>query len=268
MFLKVITILFFVALSAGQGFSASVNHLGFDRLTLIAFGDSITQGLARDYDGEGGYITWGILKPPFGGRVYQEWGYEWYLESIIESELPMPSTIYNWGHMGFTTVDALSCTDQPNNCLDTVLMSSSAEQAQLLLLMFGANDVYPHHGISIDAFIFNLRQIIEKTRSYGIEPVLATITPNTNKDRWFDKEIINNWNVRIRQLAVEEDVVLADHYSVMETDWKEFTSGDGLHLSALGNEKMARTWYDAILNSKTLNPKTMNPGVFDLLLRP
>ncbi len=227
-------------------YTANIKHLN-----ILAFGDSITQGLARDYDGEGGYITWGILEPPLGRRVLKEWGYEWHLESILEKELLLPSTIYNWGHMGFTTVDALNCNDRPKNCLETVLTSSTAEQASIMLILLGTNDVMNMAGIPLEATLFNLEQMIDMSRRYGIEPIIGTITPNTNKRIQFPSSVIDEvYNLRIRELAAAKEVLLSDHYVNMADDWESlFTSGDGIHLGDEGNRRMARSWYETLLQS-------------------
>jgi lysophospholipase L1-like esterase len=232
-------------------------YADFVSLDIAAFGDSITQGLARKYiiDDEGyiiGYDVWGITKPQYGA-VRRDWGYEVELDVRIENNFaPLDASVFNWGAPGYTTVDALDCLKKKKNCIDTVLAS---RENHVILLMFGANDVYPHQAISIDTFIFNLEQLIEKSRSAGVEPILGTITPNTNRKKGFGGEIINEyWNPRIRKLAEEKQVVLADHYAAMINTWSNYNSGDGLHLSRLGNQKMALTWYEALLKSNTLNP--------------
>jgi len=232
-------------------------HSELTQLDIFAYGDSITQGAARKYiiDNDGyiiGYDVWGITKPQYGA-VRKDWGYEIELDGLIENNLPpLGVSVFNWGNHGYTTVDALDCREKKKNCIDTVLSSRSS---QVILLLFGANDVYPQQAISMDTFIFNLEQLIDKSRRSGVEPIIGTITPNTNRKKGFDGRIIEKyWNPAIRALAEEKQVVLADHYVAMINGWAGYTSGDGLHLSKSGNVKMAQTWYEALLNSTTLNP--------------
>jgi len=261
---RILSLCCFVVLFAGQGNCADdATLLDIDHLNILAFGDSITQGLARDYDGEGGYYVWGILEPPLGRSVGKKWGYEWHLESIVEAELPLPATIYNWGHMGFTSVDALDCINKPKNCLDTVLSSYTAEHVQMILILFGTNDLA---GISVTTTQFNLEQLIDKSRSRGIEPVLGTILPNTNK-RFTNPDIVEGvYNPMIRAVAADKKVLLADHYLEMVDDWESlYTSGDGIHLGDAGNQRMARTWYTTILESDIFKPPSI-VSILNLLL--
>jgi hypothetical protein len=60
---------------------------------VLLFGDSITQGFARDAHGN----TWGISTPPRGQRVTW-WGYGMYLEELIKDRFHVHSEAYNWGY--------------------------------------------------------------------------------------------------------------------------------------------------------------------------
>jgi len=240
-------------------------------VTVLAFGDSITQGLARKYDGEGGVIRWGILEPPLGFPT-TSWGYPIELDKIIEAELPtflntedpVSATVHNWGHMGFTSKDMLDCDEHPKNCIDTVLASNS--NADFILILLGANDIY--QGIpSIDTS-FNLGEIIAKCKDAEIEPILGTLTPITDSHAPFRHSVVNdNYNPEIRALAEEKQVLLADHYIAMDQDWGNlYTSGDGLHLSRRGNEKLADNWYKALVQSEQFKPPMVLNQIYFLLL--
>ena len=262
---KIIIILGVIFLSSCVNeVSAQANHI-----KIKAFGDSITQGLARKYDGEGNKITWGILDPPLGYPT-TGWGYQIELDKLIESNLhidknitePVSATVYNWGQEGWTSSDSLNCEERPKNCIDTVLASG---EAQFILLLFGSNDLY--QGISVSTTKFNIGQLVERSKSAEVEPIIGTITPNTDKHAPFKKSDIEQfYNPEIRQLALEKEVVLADHFNSMLALWDEiWTSGDGLHLSREGNEKMAETWYNSILNSEYFN-SSLSAGPLLLLL--
>ncbi|MBW1636587.1 MAG: SGNH/GDSL hydrolase family protein [Deltaproteobacteria bacterium] len=259
-FLLVITFLTLAENSAGQEIPPVI---------VLAFGDSITQGLARKYDGEGGIIRWGNLEPPMG-RPTTNWGYPIELDKIIEAELPIfldtgepvSATVHNWGHMGFTSGDMLDCQDHPKNCIDTVLASNSS--AGFILILLGANDIYQNIA-SIDTR-FNLGQIIDKCREANIEPILGTLSPITDSHAPFPHYKVNDiYNLEIRDLALEKEVLLADHYVAMEEDWNLYTSGDGLHLSRSGNEKMARTWYETLVQSEQFKTPPLTQIYFLLL---
>jgi len=241
-------------------------------VTVLAFGDSITQGLARKYDGEGGVIRWGILEPPLGFTTTR-WGYPIELDRIIEAQLPsvlpdgnpVSATVHNWGHMGFTSRDMLDCQEHPKNCIDTVLASNSS--ARFIMVLLGANDVY---NPTIDHLEtrFNLGEIIDKCRDAEIEPILGTLTPITDSHAPFRHSVVNEYyNPEIRALAEEKNVILADHYIAMDQNWEDFyTSGDGLHLSRRGNEKLADNWYKALVQSEQFKTPMVLNQVYFLLL--
>ncbi len=238
---------------------AATARAEIDYLTILCFGDSITQGFARDADGD----EYGIVGPPRGAWI-NWWGYEIELEKLIENTLgPGTSSVYNWGYHGLRSDSALRC-DQDWDCLDAVLASRPAD---MILIMFGANDLYA--GISPSATKFNLAEMIDKSRAKGVVPVLGTITPNTADDQPNSAWIDTYYNPLISDLAREKRAPLADHYEAMDQNWVSlYTSGDGLHLSEPGNQKLARTWYDTImayLANPNLGPVVIPPMLHLLL---
>ena len=215
-----------------------------DYLVILAFGDSITQGFARDADGE----EFGILEPPRGERI-ERWGYEIKLEYMLENTLgPDTSSIYNWGYHGLRSDSALRC-DQDWDCIDVVLDS---READMILILLGAND--PYDGISASTTKFNLSEMIDKSRDRGVTPVLGTITPNSSGNLLdLDPRTNDDYNPLIRTLAEEKKVPLAEHYEAMDQNWDLlYTSGDGLHLNdEPGNKKLAQNWHKAIMKYLT-----------------
>lgn len=234
-FLRYIYILIICSLSCNA-------QAGSGYLTILAFGDSITQGYARDEDGN----EYGILEPPRGARI-DWWGYEIELEIMIEDTFGSgTSSIYNWGYHGLRSDEALRCDDDWD-CIDDVLLSR--DDADMILILLGANDLY--HGVSHTATKYNLSEMIDKSIARNVEPILGTITPNTSGSPLFDPSRINeDYNPLIRELAQEKGVLLADHYEEMIADWDSlYTSGDGLHLNEAGNYKLAENWFDALVQS-------------------
>lgn len=249
---------FFILLSC----SLSCNcHAGTGYLNVLAFGDSITQGYARDAEG----YEYGILEPPRGARV-EKWGYEIHLETMIEGTFGSgTSSIYNWGYHGLRSDEALRC-DEDWDCIDDVLLSRDAD---MILIMLGANDLY--NGISHTATKFNLSAMIDKSVAQNVEPILGTITPNTSDSPLVESSWVNDhYNPLIRELAQEKNVLLADHYKAMVAEWDLiFTSGDGLHLNDDGNYKLADTWYETIVQSDfflNFQPFKISPILHLLLL--
>lgn len=198
-------------------------------IKILAFGDSITQGLKRDSDGNES----GIIQPLYGARTSD--GYEPELENYFATQTNHTVYVYNWGHRGEPTHEGV-------NRIDSVLDSRAAD---LILIMEGANDLYD--GVSAETTKANLQFMIEKSQAKNTEPIIATVTPNTDRS---DGYIIpNNYNPKIKSLALEKGIALADQYTALVGNWSGYNSGDGLHLNDQGERVMAQAWFDAILNS-------------------
>ena len=127
---------------------------------ILAFGDSITQGVKIDSDGN----KTGILSPPAGVRTSD--GYEPELELLAQTT-PDTVYVYNWGYGG----------ERTNVGLDRIDSALASRRAQYILIMEGTNDILA--GISTATTIFNLSQMIVKSRNALVEPILATVTPCT-----------------------------------------------------------------------------------------
>lgn len=211
-----------------------------DSFSILAYGDSITAGLKRDADRN----IWGITSPPQGARVG---GYEPPLETKISQNTNHTAYVYNWGKHGELTQDGV-------NRIDGVLASRSA---QFLLLMEGANDIT--RGVSPGTVKFNLGVMIDKVRAQGVEPVLATITPQSGND-------VTGWNSQIVALAAGKGVLLADQYSAINSNFGLFNSGDGLHINDIGDEKMADTWLVTLGNSLPDDPTVNIAPIIQFLL--
>lgn len=215
--------------------AASVSPSAANELQALIFGDSITQGFARDARGN----WWGIETPPRGQRITW-WGYGMHLEQMIRDGLHRECFVYNWGYGGLTSHKALVC-GHDWDCIDGVLASRYAD---MILIMLGANDLYA--GISNTATSFNLSVMLDKSLARGVKPVLGAITPNTRVPGYNDR-IYRHYNPLIKEVARNKGVLWADHFTVMYAHWDRlYTSGDGLHLGDRGNHKLAETWFAAI----------------------
>ncbi len=210
---------------------------------ILAFGDSITQGKKRDGDG----VISGIIDPPNGARTLD--GYEPELENDFATQTDHTAYVYNWGFGGERTYQGV-------NRIDSVLDS---RQADIILIMEGANDLAS--GVSASTTKANLRIMIQKSKAKDTKPILATVTPNTNRS---DGHIIpNNYNPAIKALASEEGIVLADQYAALVGNWSAYNSGDGLHLNDDGERVMAQVWLDSISDAMTVSNNVFSPGFDD-----
>jgi lysophospholipase L1-like esterase len=182
----------------------------------VAFGDSITQGLNTLY---GGYpaLLEKKLKAYFG-----------------EAE------VVNEGMGGHTTGDGV----------EKVGPILQRENPAYLLILFGANDIIQGR-LSLEESISNLRIIIQRAKDNQTIPIIGTLTP-------FDPWGPHGWphwvahtyelNIKIKELAQEENIELADHFAAFNNDFALLID-DGLHLNEKGYEVMAETWFRVIMET-------------------
>jgi len=199
------------------------SDVGFSQ-TIIAFGDSLTEGCEVSILGCDGWDD-------------GDYNYPVYLETFVNANGP-DSTVKNFGKGGETTSEGV-------NRLDTVLNSSCNLKVDYVLLLQGTNDLFHHEDPSV--IRFNLGVMIDKVRAKGIEPVLATITPDWDNP-WKELDKANEY---IRSLASEKGVVLADQYNALAPYWYWYTNprgcyGDQLHPNSKGFYAMAVVWFEAI----------------------
>ena len=215
-------------------------------LNVISFGDSITQGLKRTATG----FLYGITSHQNGSVNIG--GYQPYLNSKLDSNLEA-STVYNWGHGGDRSTDGVSR-------INGVLNSQSADY---ILIMFGANDLF--HGISSSSTKANISTMVSRSRAKNVEPIISQITHNTFVNG-FNPAIRLDYNPKIQALANERNVPIALNYVAIDgPNWYAvpYHSGDQLHLSNAGNERLAQEWFDVL---KSLNPKAIITPILELLL--
>ena len=225
-----------------------------ETVTLLAFGDSITQGFKRDGSGN----TWGIPEPPHGARVG---GYEPHLEDeFVDNELTenYVAYVHNWGYEGEVTATGLERL--------RAILKWFAAIYDYCLLMEGANDLYG--GVSASTTAFNLGKMADACSSAGVTPIMATITKNTNT--YYGYMVTTDYNPEIIDTAASKHIILADQYAAVSSNWKDLTSGDGLHLNDEGDQVMARVWFEALMKDDRFIPPddpVVLEGAYRLLLK-
>jgi lysophospholipase L1-like esterase len=187
---------------------------------IITFGDSITKGTPYLTDREG------------RGRV-GEGGYQPYLDNLLKSA-NRPSRIYNWGVAGESTLSGFA---RINNVL------SKHPQADYILILEGTNDWALN--LPVSSTVDDLELMIERSLSQGVEPIVATLPPATNKGSEKMLAIQSQYNPKIRAMANRKGVLLADMYNAMAYNWESLTY-DGTHPNRSGYSVMARVWFNAL----------------------
>lgn len=190
----------------------SVGEVFAEVENITCFGDSITSGWSvYTQDGNG-------CQPPCGG-------YEPHLYSLLLAD-GRTIVLRNYGVGGEYTKNGASR-------IDGVL---SASNPKYVLLLEGTNDAL---WFSPGTIITNLSYMIDRIVAHGATPVLATLTPD---HRYNDAKPITEINRRIRNLATERNIALADLYAATNAKWSVLSS-DGLHPNLSGYNVLADTWH-------------------------
>lgn len=155
----------------------------------------------------------------------------------------------NGGVNGSTTTDML--TRLP------ALITANPDTS-ICVIEGSVNDVKATGTITSDISISNIRKMIKMCKQYGIIPIVTTPTPIIygfgavgNSPDWTSQSWIQlcNMAVKIRQLAIEENVRLVDNaktfgkYTLAE---KQTIIPDGVHPNDTGANDMAQTVLDTV----------------------
>lgn len=193
--------------------------------TVIAFGDSITKGTPY-VDGRSGN----------GRRVG---GYEPPLEELM-AEIGRTVYVLNHGVGGENTADGMVRIDD---------VIDSYDHVDFILIMEGIND---RNLFSPSTTIYHLREMINRSRSRGVEPILATVTPYTKKAGQTPSSsgtVAQEYYPRIIRLAQDKNVALADQYKACVGNWANINV-DGTHPNRGGYDIIARTWFNVLKDAQ------------------
>ncbi len=224
---------------------------------LFGWGDSITAGAQ------------GILTDDGKIWVWMSAGY------IEELELGLSVFFADEVEVDYAFVSGGSSSDGVEQ-MDENLQGVNAGY---LLLLFGTIDANDGENFNAAESVTNLRQMVQDARSEGMVVILGTIPPRIPPEQcgqdWSDPDVNNRviiLNQAITELAEEDSIPLADHYTVMyetaftmpllpgETNYLfNVLSRDGIHPNGVGYSIMAREWYKTITGSDEI------PAVLDLL---
>jgi lysophospholipase L1-like esterase len=184
---------------------------------MLAFGDSITAGVST----------------PYGGYTY-------HLEALLDAQKGS-TVVINAGVGGEITSEGL-------NRFESTL--TKWNDIQYVLLLEGANDVTDSSGAGpLESIVSRLRDMIRIARDdYAREVILGTLLPRLSYEN--DREPPSTVELveGIRDLAVEENVLLGDHYSYFTgiEGWEAYFS-DAMHPNHHGYQVLADSWFQGVL---------------------
>ena len=121
--------------------------------------------------------------------------------------------------------------------------------------------------VSLSDFRFNLLQMVQIARNKGIIPILLTAPTSHKKgaepdylaERWLNDlhqlvPLHKKYVQVVRDICSKEDVPLIDLYEEFERlphdDLEKFFNKDGIHLTEIGNKKIAELIYDFLARNE------------------
>jgi len=202
-----------------------------EKLTIVAFGDSITEGT---YGGADVSETWPVL-----------------LQYLLRDS-GIHAEVFNAGIPGETAPEGLQRFNHQ-------VIRFSPEK---VLIMYGANDSFIPEGftksiVSIEQFNYSIEQMIMLATQNHITPILMTTTPFSRfsflegDDADFQNILLDKYMMRVREIAQKQSLKLVDHFRV----WKELDKKssilkkflpDGVHPNVDGNRLIAQTTFDIL----------------------
>jgi len=190
---------------------------------FLAFGDSITAG-------EISLNATLLLVDPTQA-------YPTDLAGLLRARYPNQDiTMVNDGVSGETAVEGK----------DRISGAIIRNNAQVLLLLEGVNDLQQNHEDGIDQLIEALKYDIRDCARRGCTVFVSTLLPQKDGFRADAKDLIEPANSKIRDLASHEGVALVDSWQVFHGKEATLIGQDGLHPTPEGYQVLAQAFFDSI----------------------
>lgn len=158
---------------------------------ILAFGDSITQGVVSFPDGRVSLIRTSA--------------YPFLLQQRLSSRYPAQD---------ITVVNAGSGGEHVTFALGRFHAELRKHRPEVLLLMGGTNDVDSPFGSGPETAAAALERMVATARSANVDPYIMTIAPWRNAER---VPLVSFLNDRIRSIAERQDVALVDVHRLLLT---------------------------------------------------
>jgi lysophospholipase L1-like esterase len=199
-------------------------------LTVLAFGDSITEGQNGD--------------PPPGlcGQLQcidLPNAYPTLLAGRLEEAYPTsPITVVNAGRGGEPAIGVGEAR---------LPMELAAHQPDALLLLMGTNDLGPATPAEIASA---LRRMIITARNAGVTHILVSTLlpqrPGGTPPRGGSFEKVAPANEAIRPMVAAQGAILVDAYAAFAGNEALYLANDGLHVTPLGNHVLANLFFNGL----------------------
>ncbi len=199
------------------------------RLTsFMAFGDSMTQGVLT-------------LHAPFYDLTPSPTAYPAVLQTLLAARYTTQTiTVDNEGLQGEEAEEGVLR-------LPGVL---SATHPQVVLLLDGANDLNTYGAAGLSNIAAAVEQMVLTSQNAGAVVYLATLPPQRAGGlRAGAVDVVPVYNARLADVATATHSVLVDLYAAFGGVPGDLIGPDGLHPTVAGYEKMAETFFTAIVNT-------------------
>jgi lysophospholipase L1-like esterase len=123
-------------------------------------------------------------------------------------------------------------------------------EPDVVVIQAGHNDCNHWHSdrglprVSLDAYKANLKEMAERCRAFGAEPLFVTMTPTR---RGF-QNLIRAYNYGMRVVATANEVRVVEIRQAFD-NLNSYLLADGLHLSAEGHRVYARCVQEALVTA-------------------
>ena len=221
------------------GFTVTVNRVPtLQRTTYLAFGDSITAGeitlpsvTALDDQGF----------PSFKLVIVPSASYPAQLQTLLRNRYLTQSaaiTVQNSGVAGEFALDSVRRFTTVYNQM----------RPQVVLLLDGYNDLSALGASAVNSASAAVDAMARQARLGGSRVFIATLTPPRAGGRLaLPVSLVSSYNDRMRAIAVSQGALLVDLYSALVGNVAVYVGIDGLHPTEAGYQRMAETFFSAIV---------------------
>lgn len=193
---------------------------------FVGIGDSITAGALT---------SWASTEENY----LEEAAYGHFLEPMLKEEFGEEADYINY-FGGKTSYEGV----------ERAKIALSEAKPEYLLVLYGTNDLHIRQNYPNEVTIANLREIILLAKKNETKVILGTLPPDGR-----NPGKVVRLNEKIRNLAIEEGVTLADHHPALS--YPEHYA-DATHPNDDGCEIIAEVCFEAIKMSKSAIPVAHN----------
>ena len=232
-------------------------------VTYMAVGDSITEG---KFAGNGGYRQFLQNNLAAGGFSYDFVGKE--DNGVAANNTGFSNGMADPEHEGYGSFridEILNGSTEESHTAPAISSTLATYHPNVILLMIGTNDVLQNFNLStaptrLDSLVGTIFSGAPNVRLY-----LAAITPLTNSTSDARAVAYNSAipGIVSKYKGMGDNVTFVDMHSVLNPSTE---TSDGIHPTSAGFQKMANTWYAAVVPEPSSIALTVF-GAITLLLR-